>query len=120
MKFQIKIYQIKKDEDLQRKFLFTKLDWLENGINDVNINNYEMVYENEFNYALPENRHEFMDNILEAIFNIFNISSPEDFKGHSLSISDIVEVDGTKYFVDDYGFVELKNNYMVGENECEY
>ena len=52
MKYQIKIYQIKKDENLQRKFLFTKLSWLENGIKDVDINNYNMVYKNEFNDAI--------------------------------------------------------------------
>lgn len=103
MKYQIKIYQIKKDENLQRKFLFTKLSWLENGIKDVDINNYNMVYKNEFNDAI----HNDIDSVLETIYNIFNVSRPEDFKGHSLSISDIIEVDGDKYFVNDYGFVKL-------------
>ena len=62
-----------------------------------------MVYENELNDAI----HGDIDNILETIYNIFNVSRPEDFKGHSLSISDIIEVDGDKYFVNDYGFVKL-------------
>ena len=50
---------------------------------------------------------QFIDSVLETIYNIFNVSRPEDFKGHSLSISDIIEVDGDKYFVNDYGFVKL-------------
>ncbi len=48
---------------------------------------------------------------LESIFAMFNINRPEDFKGHSLSVSDvIVHHDGaskTAHFVDSFGFKEL-------------
>jgi len=48
---------------------------------------------------------------LESIFAMFNINRPEDFKGHSLSVSDVIVLhDGaskTAYFVDSFGFKEL-------------
>lgn len=47
--------------------------------------------------------------VLESLFTKFNIDHPADFKGHSLSVSDIVELDGKFYYCDSFGFVELKN-----------
>ncbi len=32
---------------------------------------------------------------------------PEGYKGHSLSVSDIVIIDGTTFYCDDYGFVDI-------------
>ena len=49
-----------------------------------------------------------MPNALEELFKIFNIKIPEDFKGHSLSVSDIVEIDGKNYYCDFVGWEELK------------
>ena len=56
---------------------------------------------------------------LEDIYEIFNFDDTEnyegEFKGHSLSISDVIEViSGQKirsgfYFVDNIGFKKLKN-----------
>ena len=49
--------------------------------------------------------------LLEDIFCRFNMERPEDFYGHSLSVSDIValKVDGTvsAHYVDRYSFQEL-------------
>lgn len=51
------------------------------------------------------------DHTLDGIFCKFNINRPEDFKGHSLSASDVVvlNVDGTKtaWYVDRIGFKEV-------------
>lgn len=46
---------------------------------------------------------------LEKIYTKFNIDRPADFKGHSLSVSDVVVWDKTPYFVDDIGFKKLNN-----------
>ena len=32
---------------------------------------------------------------------------PESYKGHSLSVSDIVVLDGVNYYVDSFGFIKL-------------
>ena len=41
---------------------------------------------------------------LEDIYAMFNLYHPEDYKGHSLSVSDIIVVDNHMYYVDSYGF----------------
>lgn len=46
---------------------------------------------------------------LESVFYVFNQERPEDFKGHSLSVSDVVVLDDTAYYVDSVGFKPLKD-----------
>lgn len=45
---------------------------------------------------------------LEGVYQMFNGDCPEDFQGHSLSVSDVVEIVGGKdagfYFCDSIGF----------------
>ena len=45
---------------------------------------------------------------LEAIYLLLNTERPEGYVGHSLSVSDVVEVDGKRYFVDNFGFKEIE------------
>ena len=48
---------------------------------------------------------------LENIYKTFNLHRPEDFKGHSLSVSDVVvlhqEGKDTAFYVDSIGFEEV-------------
>ena len=48
---------------------------------------------------------------LEDIFTQFNIDRPEDFRGHSLSVSDVVVLhqngENTCHFVDSFGYKEV-------------
>lgn len=44
---------------------------------------------------------------LEELFFIFNMKHPADFKGHSLSVSDVVLLDGKYYYCDSFGYKEL-------------
>ena len=46
---------------------------------------------------------------LERLFYIFNMEHPSDFRGHSLSVSDVVYLDGKYYYCDSLGFKELTN-----------
>lgn len=46
---------------------------------------------------------------LESAFYVFNQERPENFKGHSLSVSDVVVLDDTAYYVDSVGFKPLKD-----------
>lgn len=46
---------------------------------------------------------------LEDLFVIFNMSFPSDFRGHSLSVSDVVYLDGKYYYCDSFGYKELTN-----------
>ena len=86
-----------------------------------NIENYAVVYLKE----LPED-FELQKEDLEKIYYIFNMEHPEDFKGHSLSVGDIVafKFNGkTEYhYVDSFGFVSLvdfeKPVIQIGNHSC--
>ncbi len=56
---------------------------------------------------------------LDTIFEKFNLDRPKDFKGHSLSVSDIVLLhkDGknTAHFVDSFGFQEIPEFLNLSE-----
>lgn len=42
--------------------------------------------------------------ILEDLYYKFNMDHPADFRGHSMSVSDVVVLDDAAYFCDDFGF----------------
>lgn len=69
--------------------------------------NYEVVYVGRLKTVSDKAIHE----LLEDIYYRFNMEHPEDFYGHSLSVSDVValKVGGvtTVHFVDSYGWQEL-------------
>lgn len=47
---------------------------------------------------------------LEDVFAVLNFSQPVGYNGHSLSVSDIVEIKGSGfYYCDSFGFKELKD-----------
>ena len=72
-----------------------------------NFKDYEERYEMEFVSGMEQTDLE----ICETIFTIFNLRRPEDFKGHSLSMSDVIELTrngSTKfYYCDMCGFSKL-------------
>lgn len=55
---------------------------------------------------------------LDGLYEQFNVSRPADFSGHSMSVSDIVILDGTAYYVDDFGFTELPGSFLE-RGECD-
>lgn len=69
--------------------------------------NYTLLYVSE----LSELQKETQGATLEAIFEKFNLDHPEDFRGHSLSVSDIVVLhqngQNTAHFVDFFGYTEI-------------
>ena len=70
------------------------------------------VYDKE--YTINNGKVSFNDKYLNSIFNI---DRPDDFKGHSLSISDVVVANGKPYYVDTFGFKELKEFGNYAEKE---
>ena len=69
--------------------------------------NYTLLYVGE----LSELQKETQGATLEAIFEKFNLDHPEDVRGHSLSVSDIVVLhqngQNTAHFVDSFGYTEI-------------
>lgn len=98
MKF--KIYQLKKEHD---DAMFLSLDMLKHFNLEFDFSKYKEVYEGNMN----------VDG-LGDLFAIFNIDQPADFKGHSLSVSDIVQiiesnkVETGYYFCDSFGWKEIE------------
>lgn len=52
---------------------------------------YNKVYVLDLSEEQEKQFRENVNVLLEEIFEIFNIRRPEDFKGHSLSVEDVVE-----------------------------
>ena len=52
-----------------------------------------------------------MEDTLNSLYEKFNINHPQDFTGHSLSVSDVVVMrkngECKAYYVDSFGFTEL-------------
>ena len=98
------IYQLKSGEELHYH-RFEPLERLERFGLFVDPDNYEKVYTAD----VPEDGSIMMK--LENIYKTFNLHRPEDFKGHSLSVSDVVvlhqEGKDTAFYVDSIGFEEV-------------
>ena len=85
--------------------------------------NYELIYVGE----LSELQEQTQGETLEAIYEQFNIAHPEDYRGHSLSVSDIVVLHqngkNSAHFVDSFGFTRLPDGMQtlegVKEQEAE-
>lgn len=94
----IRIYQINLGRDLNH-VCFIGLDRLAHyqGSADVDSSLYDKVYEGEVDSHDPED-----------VYRIFNLDHPEGYTGHSLSVSDVIEVIGeresTFHFCDLCGF----------------
>lgn len=116
------IYQLKDGDEL-RDYRFEGLDWLKSRELLVERGNYNFVYTEPFTqYASQRDR-------LEEIWERFNNDHPADFKGHSLSVSDIVAIKQsgvvTYHYCDSYDFKELPqfaepatpmpDNFLTGE-----
>jgi hypothetical protein len=72
-----------------------------------NIEDYEVAYEGEIQRTDEQDT-----DICEILFYMFNVVRPKDFKGRSLSVSDVVVIiDGqykTMYYCDIVGWVQIK------------
>ena len=106
------IYQLKR-EDSTTDLRFMGSDWLQKKGLEPNKDNYDLIYTGRLYPS--ENR---LDT-LERLYQTFNIDHLEDFRGHSLSVSDIVALKEqgvvSYHYVDSIGYTELPNfdkNYL--------
>ena len=99
-----RIYQVKEEaKDLR----FMDYGWFEKKGIAVNCSDYNCVYTGQ----LPAGGKD-SEQILNSLFETFNVNHPADFTGHSLSVSDVVvlvDAEGREqaYFVDTFGFREV-------------
>ena len=100
------IYQLKRDSSTA-ELSFMNSEWLQAHSIEPKYENYELIYTG----ALTQDGSQI--DKLEDLYLIFNIEHPQDFTGHSLSISDIVALKQagvvSYHYVDSIGYKELTN-----------
>lgn len=96
------IYQLKDTEEA-RDIHFMGMDYLESKGVVVKKENYDLLY----TAPLEEGTS------LEDIYTRFNIDRPADFRGHSLSVSDVVVLhqngENTSHYVDSFGYRKYRS-----------
>ena len=106
-----KIYQLREDEEYHG-IRFESMDRLKRDGIQLNHEDYDLVYEGKLD--------EFKGNeSLESLYTKFNIDHPEDFRGHSLSVSDVIVITeddiDTAFFCDSFGFTEMPEFFREKE-----
>lgn len=96
------ILQIK-DGSNGEQYRFWGMNYVQETGLQVNVSDYESKYQGDLK---PRET-------LDTLYERFNIHRPEDFTGHSLSVSDVIvlESGGDKkaFYVDSFGFCEVKD-----------
>ncbi|EJF39919.1 antirestriction protein ArdA [Clostridium sp. MSTE9] len=102
------IYQLK-DFSGRRDYAFEPLDRLHKQGRKVDMQNYDKVYSGAM----------FPGESLESIYTRFNVDHPQDFTGHSLSVSDVVVIrqngQETAHYCDSFGFAKVPE-FLKPEN----
>ena len=99
-----KIFQV--NDTANRYLMFSSLDLVKKmGMEkDVVISNYNEVYDGLISDDASD------EVLLERLFVIFNSrQKPNDYKGHSMSVSDVIQLEDKYYYTDSFGFEEIKN-----------
>lgn len=95
----VRIWQLKSDLNLELRF--RSYDEVLKVSGEPSKNNYGVVFDGELE-----------TNDLESIYTKFNMDHPSGFKGHSLSISDVVELydenSSEFHYVDQFGFKAIE------------
>ncbi len=106
------IYQLKDEESL-RYIRFEGLDRLKADNQAVDKENYNVVYEAPLKPGTT----------LDDLYYVFNMQHPEDFRGHSMSVSDVVVLhrgdEDKAFYVDSFGFTELPDFLLEKTEELE-
>ena len=122
------IYQLKHNPELDHlRFEGTeslkRMGITKDNFDAIKPENYELIYVGE----LSELQEQTQGETLEAIYEKFNIDHPEDYRGHSMAVSDIVVLhqngENSAHFVDSFGFTGLPDFMQtlegVKEQEAE-
>ena len=107
------IYQLKRDDETV-DLRFEPYDRLTAAGHTVDMANYDRIYIADL---APETS-------LEDIYTRFNVDHPKDFKGHSLSVSDVVVLhqngQDTAHYVDSIGYKEVPEFWKQPENPLKH
>ena len=111
------IYQVKKGEEYAR-LSFNSWNELKKFNIPFDKNNYEEVYGG---YVSDVSRSQGRGVILDNIYTKFNIDRPEDFRGHSLSVGDVIVLEenngSSAFYVDSYGMADVTDLFFEVEKQ---
>ena len=107
------IYQLKRDDETV-DLRFEPYDRLTAAGHTVDMANYDRIYIADLAPGTS----------LEDIYTRFNVDHPKDFKGHSLSVSDVVVLhqngQDTAHYVDSIGYKEVPEFWKQPENSLKH
>ena len=96
------ILQIKDGSDGEQ-YRFWGMNYVQETGLQVNVSDYESKYQGKLKPG----------ETLDTLYERFNLHCPEDFTGHSLSVSDVIVLesgsDKKAFYVDSFGFCEIKD-----------
>lgn len=95
------IYQIKNIKDCKYAFR----SWTDSVKSEFKFSDYKKVYGSDNDYYDSARTEAVLDNIF-AFFNEDGVQQP-DYKGHSLSVSDIVLLKGHYYYCCSFGWEDI-------------
>ena len=95
-----RIHQLKPEVDARMKFISYD-ELIMRGFGKPNPENYQVVFDGELD-----------TNDLDAIYEKFNMEHPSDYKGHSLTTSDVIEIyddqESSFHYVNSIGFKDIE------------
>lgn len=97
------IYQVDINKPAGTQILFQSLESIKKEGVTLTFDAYKKIYEGDF----EENKKSKFP-IAEQLYMKFNLAHPKDFAGRSLSMSDIIVIDGQQYFCDEFGFKVIR------------
>jgi len=97
-KFNYVIYQVRVESD----FAFMRWEWVKN--HNWSFKPYRSVWN-----GTEEAKDDY--DLLNRLFEIFNLNHPEGYRAHSMSVSDVVRIDDGNnikyYYCDSFGWVDI-------------
>ena len=103
------IYQLKDDPSLH-SIRFANTKFMNTHNIPIDAGNYDKVYSGNVDNESAAGK-KSTDEVLESLYEKFNMRHPADFRGHSLSVSDVVVLHDngvvTAHFCDSYGFTQI-------------
>ena len=103
------IYQLKEDPSLH-PIRFANTKFMNTHNLPIDAGNYDKVYSGVVDNESVAGK-KSTNEVLESLYEKFNLRHPADFRGHSLSVSDVVTLHDngvvTAHYCDSYGFTQI-------------
>ena len=96
------IYQVKNTSECD-KYRFANVRDLSANSLEISRGNYDRIYTGDI-----EDHGQGHELMLEYLFTCFNMKRPDDFRGHSMSVSDVVELDGQAFYCNSFSWVPIE------------